>query len=74
MPKKKRNVSKPMELVALRLTPEERERLEQLAEEHHVTLSWVIREGCRLYAEDACRILRENLPQGPDRDSGTAEA
>jgi hypothetical protein len=70
----KRKISKPMEIVALRLTPEERRRLEQLAEEHHVTLSWVLREGARLYADDACRILRERLPQGRATDTGGAGA
>ena len=67
--KKKDKISKPMEIVALRLTPEERERLQQIADEHHVTLSWVLREGARLYAEDAVRKLRD-LPGGGDASRG----
>jgi hypothetical protein len=70
---KRRRISKPMEIVALRLTPEERDRLEELADEHHVTLSWVLREGARLYADDACRKLREGLPQGRSDEGGAAE-
>jgi hypothetical protein len=61
--RKKKRISKPMEIVALRLTPEERQRLQEIADEHHVTLSWVLREGARLYADDAVRKLRD-LPGG----------
>jgi predicted transcriptional regulator len=50
-------MSRPMEVVALRLSVDERDRLQQLADQHRVTLSWVLREGARLYAEDACRWL-----------------
>ena len=70
---RKKNISKPMEVVALRLTAEERERLQAIADEHHVTLSWVIREGCRLYAQDAANYLRERSPR-PRREGGAAEA
>jgi hypothetical protein len=70
MPKNTRKISKPMEVVALRLTAEERARLQDIADEHHVTLSWVIREGCRLYAQDAANYLRERTP----RRSGNGEA
>jgi predicted DNA-binding protein len=70
---KKKRISKPMEVVALRLTEEERERLQAIADEHHVTLSWVIREGCRLYAEDAANYLRQRAPQ-PGGGGDTAEA
>jgi hypothetical protein len=72
MPKKKR-ISKPMQVVALRLTEEERERLQAIADEHHVTLSWVIREGCRLYTQDAANYLRERTPR-PRGDGEAAEA
>jgi hypothetical protein len=61
--RKTQRISKPMEIVALRLTPEERQRLQEIADEHHVTLSWVLREGARLYADDAVRKLRD-LPGG----------
>jgi predicted DNA-binding protein len=66
----KNKISKPMEVVALRLTAEERDRLQAIADEHHVTLSWVIREGCRLYAQDAAHYLRERTPR--PRPSGEA--
>ena len=45
-------ISKPMQMFAVRLTAEERERLEQIARERHVTLSYAVREGLRLYAQD----------------------
>jgi hypothetical protein len=62
-----RKITKPMQIVALRLTEEERERLQRLADEHHVSLSWVLREGARLYAEDACRWLESRkTKEGPD--------
>lgn len=50
-------VSKPMQLVALRLTEDERANLERLAAERDVTMSWVLREGLRLYAQDARDLL-----------------
>jgi len=46
-------VSKPMQLMAFRLTEEERSQLERLAAERKVTLSYAIREGLRLYAREA---------------------
>jgi predicted DNA-binding protein len=63
----KKKISKPMQVVALRLTEEERERLQAIADEHHVTLSWVIREGARLYAQDAADYLRERAPRRPSK-------
>jgi hypothetical protein len=69
----KNKISKPMEVVALRLSAEERDRLQAIADEHHVTLSWVIREGCRLYAQDAANYLRERTPR-PRSGGGPAEA
>jgi hypothetical protein len=71
MPREK--ISKPMQLVALRLTEDERDRLQRLADEHRVTLSWVLREGARLYAEDACRWLDEkNGTESPDARHATS--
>jgi Ribbon-helix-helix protein, copG family. len=52
-------VSKPMQVVALRLTEDERERLQKIADENDVTLSWVIRQGAKLYAEDLSTWLKE---------------
>jgi hypothetical protein len=68
-----KKISKPMQVVALRLTQEERDRLQEIADDHHVTLSWVIRQGCRLYAEDAAKYLREHTP-GQTGGRGEAEA
>jgi predicted transcriptional regulator len=48
-------VSKPMQLMAFRLSEEERARLEAIAQERDVTLSDAIREGLQLLAEDARR-------------------
>jgi hypothetical protein len=46
------SVSKPLQLVSLRLTPQEKRNLAQLAADQHVTLSHALREGARLYLED----------------------
>jgi protein involved in sex pheromone biosynthesis len=48
-----------MQVVALRLTEEERKKLRRIAKEHHVTLSWLIREGANLYADDLSKWLAE---------------
>ena len=45
-------LSTPMKVIALRLDPDEKARLEQLAAERHVTLSHALREGARLYLDD----------------------
>jgi predicted transcriptional regulator len=66
------NVSKPMRVVALRLTEEERARLQRIADDRRVTLSWVIREGARLYAEDAGRWIDEHRAAREGRDGATA--
>jgi protein involved in sex pheromone biosynthesis len=52
-------ITKPMQVVALRLTEEERKKLRRIAKEHHVTLSWLIREGANLYADDLSKWLAE---------------
>lgn len=41
-----------MKLIALRLDEEEKRRLQQLAAERHITLSYALREGARLYLEE----------------------
>ena len=46
-------ISKPMEVVAIRFTPEEKLRLQAIAKEQHVTLSHAVREGAKLYLQDA---------------------
>jgi hypothetical protein len=45
-------VSKPMKLITLRIDPEEKARLDQLAEVGDVTLSRALREGAALYLTD----------------------
>jgi hypothetical protein len=59
VPKKGNNISKPMQVMALRFTEEDRERLQRIADEYDVTLSWVIREGAKLYADDLGKWLEE---------------
>jgi hypothetical protein len=54
---KKGQISKPMQVVALRFTEEERAKLQKVADEHGLTLSWVIRQGAKLYAEDLAKWL-----------------
>jgi hypothetical protein len=54
-----KKISKPMRVVALRLTDEERTKLQRVADENDVTLSWVIRQGAKLYAEDLAKWLEE---------------
>jgi predicted transcriptional regulator len=53
-------ISVPMQVLALRLTPEEKARLQEIADKRRVTLSWVLREAARLYAEDAGRWIEEH--------------
>jgi hypothetical protein len=48
-------LSKPMQLVALRLEPSEKQELQRMAGERHITLSHALREGARLYMQDARR-------------------
>lgn len=45
-------VSKPLQLISIRLSPDEKARLEELAREREVTLSHAFREGVRLYLSD----------------------
>jgi hypothetical protein len=46
-------ISKPLEVMSLRLSPEDRSNLERIARERHLTLSEVLREGLHLLAQDA---------------------
>jgi predicted DNA-binding protein len=39
----------------LRISPEDKKRLEQMAEERDITLAHALREGARLYLEDWSR-------------------
>lgn len=46
------SVSKPLQLFTIRLDADEKKRLQQLAAERHITLSYAIREGVRLYLNE----------------------
>lgn len=46
-------VSKPLQMFAVRLSDEDRALLEAKAAERHITLSHAIREGLRLYCQEA---------------------
>jgi predicted transcriptional regulator len=54
-------LSKPMKLICLRLDEDEKARLQELAAERNLTLSYVLREGARLYLEDRS-AMREADP------------
>lgn len=45
-------VSTPMKLCTYRMSEAEKKRLQQLAAERNITLSYAIREGLRLYLEE----------------------
>src|SRR5438093_4436283 len=73
----KRGLSKPAASVYahMRLTPEEKAKLEELAAECNVTLSYALREGARLYLEDLKRLLEEQKQRGLlPRPGGDASA
>jgi predicted transcriptional regulator len=57
-----------MALFAIRLDEDERRRLEQLARDRHITLSYAMREGARMYLND-WSAKRE--PQGSGRRAAT---
>jgi hypothetical protein len=50
-------VSKPMKLVTVWFTQEEKDFLDELARTEKVTLSKALREGAQLYFEDAAKKL-----------------
>jgi hypothetical protein len=50
-------VSKPMKLVTVWFTEEEKSILDELAKTEHVTLSKALRGGAQLYFEDAAKKL-----------------
>lgn len=53
-----------MRVVTLRMDPSEKARLEMLARQKNVTLSWALREGARLMLEDAKHWLNEDSEEG----------
>jgi predicted transcriptional regulator len=64
----RKQLSVPMQVVAVRLTPAEKARLQEIADSRRVTLSWVLREGARLYAEDAVSWIKEHSDQEGQND------
>jgi hypothetical protein len=57
-------VSKPMKLVTVWFTEEEKAFLDELAKQENVTISKALREGLKLYFEDAKDWIEER--QGED--------
>jgi hypothetical protein len=53
MPYKKTGTSRPMKLVTVWFTEEEKAFLDELAKNENVTLSRALREGAQLYFKDA---------------------
>ena len=53
MPYKKTGTSRPMKLVTVWFTEEEKAFLDELAKSENVTLSRALREGAQLYFKDA---------------------
>lgn len=51
-------VSTPMKLCTYRMSEAEKKRLQQLARERNITLSYAIREGLKLYLEDINEATR----------------
>jgi predicted transcriptional regulator len=64
MPYKKTGTSKPMKLVTVWLTEDEKATLDELAEEQKITLSYALREGLKLYFDEACDWI-EGSRTGP---------
>jgi hypothetical protein len=58
-------VSKPMKLVTVWFTEEEKAFLDELAKKENVTISKALREGVKLYFEDAKDWIEER--QGDER-------
>jgi predicted DNA-binding protein len=56
--------SKPMKLVTFWLTEEEKVRLDELTKDQDITLSYAMREGLKLYFEDAKDWIEERQGEG----------
>jgi hypothetical protein len=65
MPYKKRGTSRPMKLVTVWLTEDEKATLDALAREEKITLSHAMREGLKLYFEDARDWIEERRGDEP---------
>lgn len=59
MPYKKTGTSRPMKLVTVWFTEEEKAFLDELAKNENVTLSRALREGAQLYFKDATDWIEE---------------
>ena len=64
MPYKKTGTSKPMKLVTVWFTEEEKAFLDELAKKENVTLSRALREGAKLYFDDAKDWIEERRTDG----------
>jgi hypothetical protein len=60
---KKIGTSRPMKLVTVWLTEEEKAKLDEYARERHVTLSYAMREGLKLYFDDAKNFIEARRGQ-----------
>lgn len=56
--------SKPMKLVTVWLTEEEKKRLDEVTAEQNITLSYAFREGLKLYFQDAKDWIEERQGEG----------
>ena len=65
MPYKKSNPSRPMKLVTVWFTEEEKAFLDELAKREKVTLSRALREGAQLYFQDAREWIEERRGDEP---------
>jgi predicted transcriptional regulator len=66
-----KKISVPMQVLALRLTAEEKARLQEIADARRVTLSWVLREAARMYADDAAGWMKEHQAKEGRNDALT---
>jgi predicted transcriptional regulator len=51
--------------MSFKLTPDERDRLEEIARDRNVTFTEAIREGLKLYAQEWREQLRDQAQDGP---------
>jgi hypothetical protein len=65
MPYKKTTPSRPMKLVTVWFTEEEKAFLDELAKREKVTLSRALREGAQLYFQDARDWIEERRGDEP---------
>ena len=65
-------VSKPMKLVTVWFTPEEKAFLDELAKRENVTLSKALREGAKLYFDDAKDWIEQRRGEEEVGDARTA--